>query len=331
MSPCKSHDKWLHKWLHKSWSLAPVVIGMISNTLALAQDRDTPATDEAVNSSYVRVIYQREEPRALQTSVTRFVPQAGENELVVDLVAAVHLGDRLYYKRLNQLLKRYDVVLYELVAPSGEEVPDLKDGDNPLRVMHRLMQSVLGLSSQLEEVEYTSDNFVHADMSPAEMSAALKSRGETPVTFALSAFADILRQANVEAQRMASEKEQPANTQQDVLTLLTSRKGGIDLKRQMALQLSRMGGSAAALGPTIGQLLVSDRNGAAMKVFQHELAKGNQRIAIFYGAAHMPDFQKRLEDDFGLTHARTEWITAWDLNQATTIESPLSAFLRLLQ
>ena len=60
-------------------------------------------------------------------------------------------------------------------------------------------------------------------------------------------------------------------------------------------------------------MLIDDRNAAAMQVFQTELAKGTKRIAIFYGAAHMPDFECRLRKDFGLKPKGQQWLTAWDL------------------
>jgi len=51
----------------------------------------------------------------------------------------------------------------------------------------------------------------------------------------------------------------------------------------------------AALHPRLQQLILEDRNEFAM----NELAKvlrreKHQRIAIFYGAAHLPDMEKRL-------------------------------------
>jgi hypothetical protein len=50
-----------------------------------------------------------------------------------------------------------------------------------------------------------------------------------------------------------------------------------------------------------------------MKVFQKELAKGKKKIAIFYGAGHMPDFEKRLRLDFGMEKKSVQWLEAWDL------------------
>ena len=60
-------------------------------------------------------------------------------------------------------------------------------------------------------------------------------------------------------------------------------------------------------------MLVEDRNKACIKVLQQQLTAGKKKIAIFYGAAHMPDFDKRLKEDFGMKRTESEWITAWNL------------------
>jgi hypothetical protein len=50
-----------------------------------------------------------------------------------------------------------------------------------------------------------------------------------------------------------------------------------------------------------------------MKVLKKEIDRGQKKIAIFYGAAHMPDFEKRLRDELGLVPVSTTWMPAWDL------------------
>ena len=47
-----------------------------------------------------------------------------------------------------------------------------------------------------------------------------------------------------------------------------------------------------------------------MKVFHQQTATGKKRIGVFYGAAHMPDFEKRLTSDFGLKRKTVTWQTA---------------------
>ena len=44
-------------------------------------------------------------------------------DVVVDLIGAVHVGEKAYYEALNKQFEDYDAVLYELVAPEGTRVP----------------------------------------------------------------------------------------------------------------------------------------------------------------------------------------------------------------
>lgn len=48
-------------------------------------------------------------------------------------------------------------------------------------------------------------------------------------------------------------------------------------------------------------------------MLREQIGKGRRRIAIFYGAAHMDDFDRRLQADFGLQPGETTWLEAWDL------------------
>ena len=87
------------------------------------------------------------------------------------------------------------------------------------------------------------------------------------------------------------------------------------LKLAMAEQLCRFGGSLRALDGPDGSTLVTERNKKALDGLREQMALGKKRVAIFYGAAHMPDIQKRLEEDFQLRRGVVEWIEAWNLQE----------------
>lgn len=254
------------------------------------------------------------EPTGLETAVVRYAAPGG---LTVDLVSVVHVGDKVYYQKLNKLFEQYDVVLYELVAPRGTRPPQggRRDGGNPLAMVQEIMKTVLDLESQMEHVDYTKKNFVHADLSFEEMAKVMRARGDDGFTLALGVAADLLRQQNLMSQKPA--KPAPGGRQpdsvSDIFSLLLDPAGGSKLKQLLAQQFETMGDLAGGLGQTLNTLLIGDRNAAAMKVFQKELATGKKKIAIFYGAAHMPDFEKRLQTDFGLQRQDEKWLTAWDL------------------
>jgi hypothetical protein len=46
---------------------------------------------------------------------------------------------------------------------------------------------------------------------------------------------------------------------------------------------------------------------------KREIDAGARRIGIFYGVAHMPDLEERLQDQLELQYANTDWIDAWRL------------------
>lgn len=248
-------------------------------------------------------------PIALETAIVRYVPQSGEGGVSLDLIGAVHVGDLKYYKLLNKRFETYDSMLYELVAEKGTRIPKGgKPGGDMLPV--ELMKNFLLLESQLVHIDYTKKNFVHADLSPKEMKAAMKKRGETGLTLTLGVIRDVLREANkMEKAQAQNGVELPELTLSD---FIFRSSGAVKMKRFLAAQLSSTQ-AMGAMGETLNQLLISDRNQAALKVFQTEMAKGKSKMALFYGAAHMPDFEKRLLSDYGLKRDKVEWVTAWDL------------------
>ncbi|RMF89775.1 MAG: hypothetical protein D6741_17500, partial [Planctomycetota bacterium] len=86
-------------------------------------------------------------PIALQTAIVGYAkPNAGESDLRVDLVGVIHIGDAAYYDKLNRLLRKYEVVLYELVAPEGTRVP--KGGVGMPR--HPVSAMQMGMKEMLE-------------------------------------------------------------------------------------------------------------------------------------------------------------------------------------
>jgi len=95
----------------------------------------------------------------------------------------------------------------------------------------------------------------------------------------------------------------------------------IRLRRLMAEQFSEMDVLTAAFGGEEGSTLITDRNAAALAVLRQRIAAGDRRVAIFYGAAHMDDFDRRLREDFGLEPQprETVWLEAWDLREPAAV------------
>ncbi len=98
-----------------------------------------------------------------------------------------------------------------------------------------------------------------------------------------------------------------------LLLALFDKNRTLALKRILAEQFEDSEGSLMALEGPAGSTLISGRNQVALEVLRKEIAAGKAKIAIFYGAAHMPDFQTRLRAEFGLVPVSTRWLVAWNL------------------
>lgn len=307
---------------------SPIPVAQQSTSVPQAGAIQAVDAKQADPTQFLRVTKDETgKPLAMQTAITRYRPKQGD--LVVDLVGAVHIGEAEYYKTLNEQFEHYDVVLYELVAPQGTRVP--AGGKKPaaptspldmVGFMQKQAQSTLGLESQLERVDYQKENFTHADLSPTEMGEKMAERGDTALTLGLTAFAEMMRKQNKATAQSAKRAELSETEDANGLAALNPQSmmdllnDPLKLKLMMASQFTQSGVMETGLGPSLNQLIVTDRNEAAMKVLQKEIVKGKKKIAIFYGAAHMPDFEKRLASDFGLTSTKQIWVDAWDLTKA---------------
>ena len=256
------------------------------------------------------------QPLALETSIVRYEGPAGAGDakpLRVDLVAAVHLGSRRYYDTLDRLFADYDAVLYELVAPDHARVP--RPGAKPSGAIGAAQQSLtkmLGLEFQLDRIDYRARNFVHADLSPKEFDAAMAKRGESWWTMVSKLMRESV--ARADAQKGKARSDVGVG---DVFGLLFGTNREVRLRRLMAEQFTDMEVLTAAFGGEEGSSLITDRNAAAAEVLGEQVGKGRRSLAIFYGAAHMDDFDRRLRKDFGLQPGETTWVEAWDLRDPT--------------
>ena len=283
-----------------------IALAPLANAEDQAASANAPAAQQKSYGKFLRVVRTDGEPVAMETSISRYVPkEPGREGLVVELISAVHIGEAGYYARLNKLFEGFDVVLYELVAPEGTRVP--KGGGKPRGVISGLqngMKDMLDLEFQLNEVDYTPDNFVHADMSPEAFAKAMADRGE-------SIWSMMFRLMGQAMAQQAAGKNAPNDF--EILMALFDQNRALKLKRILAGQFENLEFVTAALSGPDGSALIEGRNQAALAVLKKQIEAGKKKIAIFYGAGHMPDIEKRLIADFGLKHESERWLEAWNL------------------
>lgn len=303
----------------------PLVAGQTwAQSATAAREKSSPTTARAKETKeaaapelgvdWVRVKYdERNKPLAMQTAIVRYTNSpsqkngANQQPIVVDLVGAVHIGDIAYYRKLNQLFKQYDAVLYELVAPQGTVVKPGRGTSNahPIGAMQNAIKGFLELDHQLEYVDYTPENFVHADMSPDEFAQSMKDRNES----FLQMYFRLMGQA------MAHQEELAKNGGSDfeLFSALFASDRPRRLKTVLAKQLSEMEIMMVSFGGEQGSSIISERNKKALGVLKKQLADGKKRVGIFYGAGHLNDMDQRLRTEFHLKPVSITWLDAWNL------------------
>ena len=270
--------------------------------------------------NYVRLVRDSQNrPKYLQTAVARFQSQDG---VIVDLVSVVHIADASYYKKLNKHLDNYEAVLYEMVLDiprSFEHQNEIRDllgkekkepridtrrgGHDALSLYQKKMAAVLGLEFQQSLINYSKDHFYHSDLTKDEFDEAMTGeKGESAGDLLTSLFEE-------------SSSPVPEMTEAMKLPLLKIVTLGPSDKERKILKLGVGASLAQAVDPAVeiqGDVLIGQRNARALEVLEKRLAAGDKKLAIFYGAAHMPDISLRLRQA-GYKPIFRNWMTCWTL------------------
>lgn len=288
-----------------------------AETAVLEKPQQEDAKGEQLVDSWVRLkTDDNDEPLALEVAIVRYTKpkfaKLAPKKLpqYVDLVGAIHIGDARYYAKLNRRFPQYDALLYELVAPKGTVVERGRGTSNlhPLGAMQNGMKTLLEIEHQLEQVDYTQPNFVHADFSPEEFAESMEKRDEG---WAKLYFRMV-------GQGLAQQSEQAAKGNSadiDILTALFSKDRPRMLKIAMAKQFDSMEAMLSGLSGPDGSTLITERNKRALEVLKEQLDAGKRKLGVFYGAGHLPDMHTRLVEEFGLQPVSSEWLEAWNLRE----------------
>ena len=190
------------------------------------------ADRKATLSQFMRFVDQGVAGGRLETADVVYVNDAGA---VVRLVSAVHIGEGAYFKGLADSFRERDAVLYELVKPRDGAVPVPgveREATHGVAQLQRFLKDTLNLEYQLDQIDYSAPNFVHADLDAETFEKMQAERGESFATLMLQqlmkamsqppdvAFVDIglPRMDGYEVARTIRRSEQAANVYLVALT-----------------------------------------------------------------------------------------------------------------
>lgn len=245
---------------------------------------------------YLRVRFTSAAGGVLETPIVHCRNAAG---VAVDLVGAIHVADRAYYQALNRRFRSYDAVLFEMVKPAG--VPPTVRRGNLLSALQRLIRSALGLTFQLDEIDYGAPNMVHADMDVREF--AQRFREELP---------RLLRRVQASVGKNGWEG---ATTLGDWLRALLRRDRARRLKFLVGKELQAHRDLLVLTTWLEDSVLIQGRNRVVVAKLREQLRRGRRRLAVFYGVGHLPDLERRLRSELGFTRTGVTWLVAWDFRE----------------
>ena len=288
------------------------------------------------NSQFLRFVETGPQTGRVETAVTSYQTDAG---VQVDLVAAIHVADKTYYQTLNQRFSTYDAVLYEMIkikkprpspAKTSPIPPPNRKRNRPGQAsknpriagqilavqMQKAMQSLLKLQSQVEEIDYSPANFIHADMDAATFARLQNQKKEN--------FLTLMLQSALQERRMQLSGQSRPPSIAEIFRIFSSGDSAHSLKWLFARQLDQVELMLSGIDQGLdgkGSVIISQRNQVALDVLDQQLRQPKKRnIAIFYGAGHMPDLEKHLRQR-GFRKTNHQWIPAWNL-QPETAEAP---------
>jgi hypothetical protein len=270
------------------------------------------AAAAGAQSEYLRITEDAAgSPAALQTPIIAFESADREPRgLQVDLVGAVHMADASYYSALNERFADYDAVLYELVAPEGARPQPGIEPDNLISFTQASMTRMLGLTYQLDEIDYLRPNFVHADLTPEALEQSMSERGESVLGYVFRMVA------------AAGQGDIPETTRSvsglSLLAMFFAPDRERLLKIEFAHSMLDVEWITNVIEGNQGSSLIGERNARAIAVLDERIGLGDRHIAIFYGVGHLPDLASRLQSEFGLVERDVTWLDAWDLGTAAT-------------
>jgi hypothetical protein len=273
-----------------------------------ANGSGTSSVAESKKVEFIRISKDaNERPEAMQTSIVTYeLNKPGFEGVQVDLIGAVHIAHKEYFEQLNDEFRTYDALLYELVADPEVNVPEAGgESRSAVGQIQIGMKDALGLDFQLDHIDYTARNFVHADMSPGEFVDDMKKRGD--------GFAFML--ARMLGSSIAAQSNNSGAVDQiQMARALASDNPELELRKVMSKQFQSMDIQLSGLEDASGRsTLVTERNRKAFDVLEEQLKGGKKKLGIFYGAAHLEDMNERLINDFDAKVVQTRWLSAWRL------------------
>jgi hypothetical protein len=296
--------------------LTPAVLGCASSKGNAA----TPATNAP--PAYMRVARPDSNTVSLQIALRRFVPRNGRGP-VVWLSGASHVGESNYFAALQRHLDMQGLVLFEGVGAKSKKMRF--DPEEEVSLQHTMAAS-LGLVFQLTAINYDRPTFRNSDLTIPQLQqllagGAATGSGGTGGTGGKAGeeFQELLQimdgssmlGALVHAglKFIGSDPKLQAMTKMVLIEILGQLKGDMSRLKGVPPEVQRM-----------LEVIIQERNKVVFDDLKAELRTVTppKSVAVFYGAGHMADLEKRMRDELKYRPLDEVWLTAMSVNMRDT-------------
>lgn len=311
------------------WSgflLMAAVLFLPAGGLAAEKPPQTPPP-----ATYLRIDESSTNEVRLQTALRRLVPVQGGGPTIW-LGAVTHIGTTNYFREYTRLLATNDIVLFEAVLPhrrggwTGAEFARMRQPAAQGANLQTDLARALQLAFQLETVDYSPTNFLNSDLSMEAVQGLMlagmrqaadkkKAEPEPDGEAAANGFNQLMdlmqgrgfigRLVKYGVQLIAADPQLRATTRLTFIEVLGSLKG--DLAK------------AQALPPEMSDLLkvlIHRRNQKVTRDLRKTLLQPNPpaSVAVFYGAGHMADLERRVCQQLDYRPDGDVWLTAFGVD-----------------
>jgi len=244
---------------------------------------------------FVRTAHHADGTGSLDVGVAAYEQAASGRR--VYLVGAVHVAHIETFEAQQSLLDAMDLVLWEGVGAKEKPEPEVLERFDVLFKSQVMLQKVLDLDFQLEQIDYERTFWRNSDMSINEVEAALTERG-----LPLIPNEELFRAVFGTIFKLVDPASIPRNP-----TMGRMYRSSIAPLMADIDSVMKQAGSEG-----LKEVLIELRNEVVIEDLKQLLAEpGAERIAIYYGAAHLPGMDRALRDEMGLDYLGVHWIPAW--------------------
>lgn len=318
--------------------IVPALISAADSPLKKVTASEVTHSTTNGQRSFMRVTRSDPDTIALEIALRRFVAAKAPGPTIW-LAGASHLGESNYYAGLQIFLDAQPVVLFEGIGAGSKKLrPESPDDGG---IQNTLAKS-LELAFQLNSIDYDRPHFRNSDLSLARLERLIA--GDSPATddkergarnrSPAQPFDELLgimdgssmlgTLLHVAVKLVGSNPKLRAMTKLMLIETLGEWKG----------DMAQMKGAP----PEIQKLLtviIQERNKVVIEDLKKELASAvpAQSIAVFYGAGHMADFEKRLGSELAYRPAGEVWLRAISVHprRAGVSESEMGTLRSLIQ